>query len=244
MTHQRYGEIMLQVNESAILFWQFKIGIMKMTKSFHWSFVMKYTHILSRNKMETHQVSLSPSLHLLGRLAYSFGTPLALFLARKPLMETWKLLSDGDAMRSSLQAFGLASSVVLALVLLLQWIMVKVPLKMLAALGLKYSAVGLIYMITALSPGRFIFPLARWVGRPIAKHSITQSVRDKFANLDQHKGLRFFLLSLLAMFLPGELINILGGLSSIPGRYNLLARITGMVLASLLVMVIGQYVIR
>lgn len=164
-----------------------------------------------------------------------------LWTARQPLLSVVALVGDQEALRQAAVSFGAWGPALLALLQFLQILIAIIPGQViLVASGYLYGfGAGLLFnVVTTVVASQIVFTLARHSGRPLVARFVPLRLIDRFDGVVERHGVLFFLVNFLIPVIPGDVLNLVAGVSAISARrflfVNAVGRLPGIALMTLI----------
>lgn len=183
-------------------------------------------------------------LNLFSKLLLLVGSIAGLWLARAPLLASWKWFGDRDAVTASMNHLGLWGPFVLVILFILQVFLAFIPGQaLMVASGYLYGFWGgfLLSWLSLVIGGEIAFYLARRHGRPFAERWISPSVLARWNQNAQGQGVTFYAISLVMPLVPNDAMCYVAGLDRITHRRFSTANLLGRGLACLITSWIGAF---
>lgn len=168
----------------------------------------------------------------------------SLFIFRSQLLAGLSLLSDPQALITSLRQASGWSLLVIVSLLILQVFLAFIPGQaLMIASGYLYGFWGgtLVTWLSLTFGGQAAFWLARRYGRPFACRFIPPDVLNRWDQATAGQGIIFYTLALVLPIFPNDAMCYLAGLSKIKGRRFIAANLLGRLIASLATAFVGAY---
>jgi uncharacterized membrane protein YdjX (TVP38/TMEM64 family) len=159
----------------------------------------------------------------------------AFWMAREPLMATWKWFGDQHAVTTSMSHLGLWGIFVMVVLLILQVFLAFIPGQaLMVACGYIYGFWGGFFVswLSLVIGGETAFLLARCHGQSFAERWISPQVLARWTAKGQ--GITFYALSLVMPFVPNDAMCYVAGLDRITHRRFSMANLLGRGLACLI----------
>ncbi|MCB0192478.1 MAG: VTT domain-containing protein [Anaerolineae bacterium] len=161
-----------------------------------------------------------------------------------PLVALLAVVSDREAVSTTLGQFGLAGPLLLGLVLVLQVVVAAIPGHILMISGgyvYGFGTAFCINLVATVGGSQATFLLARWAGRPVVERLAPANVLDKWNTLSAQKGLIFFLIAFMLPVFPADVMNYVAGMSSMSGGRFFIANLFGRLPGVVVLTAIGAY---
>jgi len=162
----------------------------------------------------------------------------------QPLFDMISIISDREAVSSSLDQLGIFAPLMLSFVLILQVIVAAIPGHALIvsggfAFGF-FPALALSLTATVIG-SQISFMLARRAGRPLIERLAPVELLDKWSAISAEKGLVFFLFAFMLPVFPADIMNFIAGFSALSPRRFFIANLFGRLPGVVLLTAVGSY---
>lgn len=169
---------------------------------------------------------------------------LLLWLARRHLIELIAFISNRDAVTAYLEGYGLWGAVLLLVLLNMQVISAVIPGHiLLITSGYLYGFGGglALNLLGTVVASQIAFVAARRLGSPLVERLVPANTLNQWQQVSERQGLTFFLLFFWFPIIPGNIMNLVAGVSSISFQSFLVANILGRLPGLILITLIGAY---
>ncbi len=165
-------------------------------------------------------------------------------LAWQNFPELITYISDREAIVAYLEGYGLWGAVLLVFLLIVQVISVVIPgqLLMITSGYLYGFGAGLaLNLLGTVVASQIAFVLARWAGRPLIERLVPADRLKHWRQVSERQGLTFFLLFFWFPVIPGNVMNLVAGISAISFWSFLIANFFGRLPGLILLTLVGAY---
>lgn len=177
-------------------------------------------------------------------LAVLIAALLALGWNARHLLAWLATVADRASLVGRLEGLGWWGPLLFALLQVLQVLVAVIPGQALpVAAGYLYGfpAGAALTLATSVLASQIAFALARRAGRAAVGRRVPLERLDRYDRLAERYGLLFFALGFMLPLFPGDLLNLLAGLSGISSRRFLAANLVGHLPGSLLLTLLGSH---